>query len=770
VLDATFFTQASVRHRYFRTNNTTNTIFHFGRTCLGVVPNTVRVCSNTMINERIRIRNDSSNNVNSNGDGNSDSNDGRHVVQQSQGTITITASRSTSGNLSSSTSINTGSSDDGRQTSAATTAATATNITSLVLGVDQPQQFLNQTIPQEHPNDVNATTTTTTVAAAAVSMTAHVDLPVTSTVTSATSTSSASASASTSDTASRIRSRNDSHATTTCSTSDPYVTAETYRKCVTQSLHQQHQQQHQQQSIEMISNSDTSYTGDNDSHRSNINSMKNTIDDDRTTPFHVYYVNDRPYLPKWRVEIVAEDDDTKSAYSQRNSKNTNSNPDDADPYSAVKAVAAAIMSLQPQPTNAMDPKITTLYCKNHNDTTNATSTRYLSVERVMGGVTNTLYKVSGFVQLQQQQQHAARIEHVTNTDNPSTTSIMEDSVLVRIFGAEGLIDRDDETSVFAALSQCQLAPFYYGRFQNGRVEGYRDGMRPLHYTELRTGPLVIRTGIAINLARLHYGFRIVPTVGIERRKPTLWKQLSDWFEQALAVTFQSDSDTQVVTYLDLPTIRSELIWLQDKVETVMDWTTDPIVFCHNDLLAANILYNDTTETIQLIDFEYGGINYRAFDIANHFNEYAGGPPTEIHPNYDLLPTPLQQRYFIRTYLETALAVLATTSGASSSFSSASTVTLGVPTINGSTNNTLMRENEGGVARSKGTTDTNKCNDVDDDQIDTMMKEVKLFCIINHLYWGLWGINQASIEGCVAYDYLTYGANRIRQYWYERNKI
>ena len=46
-------------------------------------------------------------------------------------------------------------------------------------------------------------------------------------------------------------------------------------------------------------------------------------------------------------------------------------------------------------------------------------------------------------------------------------------------------------------------------------------------------------------------------------------------------------------------------------------------FCHNDLLCGNIMVNDSTAAITLIDFEYGGTNFRGFDIANHFNEWAG---------------------------------------------------------------------------------------------------------------------------------------------------
>lgn len=48
-----------------------------------------------------------------------------------------------------------------------------------------------------------------------------------------------------------------------------------------------------------------------------------------------------------------------------------------------------------------------------------------------------------------------------------------------------------------------------------------------------------------------------------------------------------------------------------------------IVFAHNDLLLGNILYNQKENTVTFIDFEYTAYNYQAFDIANHFAEFAG---------------------------------------------------------------------------------------------------------------------------------------------------
>lgn len=47
------------------------------------------------------------------------------------------------------------------------------------------------------------------------------------------------------------------------------------------------------------------------------------------------------------------------------------------------------------------------------------------------------------------------------------------------------------------------------------------------------------------------------------------------------------------------------------------------MFAHNDLLLGNVIYNEGEGTVSFIDFEYANYNYQAFDIANHFNEYAG---------------------------------------------------------------------------------------------------------------------------------------------------
>lgn len=67
------------------------------------------------------------------------------------------------------------------------------------------------------------------------------------------------------------------------------------------------------------------------------------------------------------------------------------------------------------------------------------------------------------------------------------------------------------------------------------------------------------------------------------------------------------------------TVQNELKWLKRMLEQL----NNQLVFCHNDLLLANILYDKDENSIQFIDFEYAGANYQAYDIANHFCEFSG---------------------------------------------------------------------------------------------------------------------------------------------------
>lgn len=62
----------------------------------------------------------------------------------------------------------------------------------------------------------------------------------------------------------------------------------------------------------------------------------------------------------------------------------------------------------------------------------------------------------------------------------------------------------------------------------------------------------------------------------------------------------------------------------DRLFVVVNKIQSPIVFAHNDLLLGNILYDPTSDQkVTFIDYEYADYNFQAYDIGNHFAEFAG---------------------------------------------------------------------------------------------------------------------------------------------------
>ena len=99
----------------------------------------------------------------------------------------------------------------------------------------------------------------------------------------------------------------------------------------------------------------------------------------------------------------------------------------------------------------------------------------LKVSAVTGGITNQLFRVSSDAK----------------------------SVLVRVYGGEGLIDRDAECATFAAVSEHLGRPAFLGRFTNGRVEEFLEHHATLDLAGLRTHA----SKISVALKRSHAGPR-----------------------------------------------------------------------------------------------------------------------------------------------------------------------------------------------------------------------------------------------------------------------
>ena len=316
-------------------------------------------------------------------------------------------------------------------------------------------------------------------------------------------------------------------------------------------------------------------------------------------------------------------------------------------------------------------------------------------------------------------------------------------LLLRVFGGEGMIDREVENATFEGLAAAGIGVPYHGRFANGRVEGWLAESEAL---ELNAMPSV-STKVAGEMAKLHRfslprteaGSDALVDANEKAAEPTMWPQLWSWLRQAQKQAHEIEArhgveiaarfDALHAKFLGTPSRgesgggggggEGERAWQLDRVEAELhalhaSMPSSPAVFCHNDVLAGNVMLDQRTGRVTLIDFEYGGINHRGADIANHWNEWAGGTQAEMNGvcEYARFPSGDEQREFCAAYL--------------------------------------------GALSDRPRPDP--------DAVERLVAEANAFVQVNHWYWGLWAVNQAVLEGVAEFDYITYAESRAKRYW------
>lgn len=115
--------------------------------------------------------------------------------------------------------------------------------------------------------------------------------------------------------------------------------------------------------------------------------------------------------------------------------------------------------------------------------------------------------------------------------------------------------------------------------------------------------------------------------------------------------------------------------------------------------------------VKFIDYEYAGYNYQAFDIGNHFNEFAG--LNEV--DYTLYPSRELQLQWLRAYLE------------------------------------AYKE-----YKSQG-------KQVSNTEVEVLYVQVNRFALASHFFWGLWALIQAQYS-TIDFDFLGYAVLRFNQYF------
>ncbi|XP_028671594.1 ethanolamine kinase 1 isoform X3 [Erpetoichthys calabaricus] len=279
---------------------------------------------------------------------------------------------------------------------------------------------------------------------------------------------------------------------------------------------------------------------------------------------------------------------------------------------------------------------------------------------------------------------------------------MEDVVLVRIYGymTELFVDRDNELKSFRVLHAHGCAPNLYCTFNNGLCYEFIQGtaLDPEHVSHPKLFRIIARQLAKFHSIHAHNGW--VP-------KSNLWLKMKKYFS-LVPNEFENKVNERFIEGVpSFQQLQQEMNWMKKRLSSL----GSPVVLCHNDLLCKNIIFNDKEGHLKFIDYEYAGYNYQAYDIGNHFNEFAGLNEVDYaqYPNREL------QLQWLRAYLE------------------------------------AYKEFKG------------QGSEVSDNEVEVLYVQVNQFALASHFFWGLWALIQTKYS-TIDFDYLGYAVVRFTQYF------
>ncbi|NWT50729.1 CHKA kinase, partial [Erythrocercus mccallii] len=283
-------------------------------------------------------------------------------------------------------------------------------------------------------------------------------------------------------------------------------------------------------------------------------------------------------------------------------------------------------------------------------------------------------------------------------------------------GAEAMVL---ESVMFAILAERALGPKLYGIFPQGRLEEFIPS-RKLNTEELSLPD--ISAEIAEKMARFH-GMKMP----FNKEPKWLFGTMEKYLNQVLRIKFTRESQTRKLNKLLSYNLPQEM----KNLRAMLEATSSPVVFCHNDCQEGNILLLEGRESsenqkLMLIDFEYSSYNYRGFDIGNHFCEWMYDYSYEKYPFFKAsvlkYPSKKQQLHFLSSYL--------------SAFQD------GFENLSNEEKSKLEEE---------------------------VLVEVNRFALASHFFWGLWSIIQAKISS-IEFGYLEYALSRFDAYFDQKRKL
>ncbi|CAH8599859.1 unnamed protein product [Schistosoma intercalatum] len=346
-----------------------------------------------------------------------------------------------------------------------------------------------------------------------------------------------------------------------------------------------------------------------------------------------------------------------------------------------------------------------------------------------------------------------RFDHDNKIDEPKT-------ILMRIRTrlADFIVNRWDEIKHMHLLHELGGEQKLYAVFQNGLVYSFIRGstISVDKFSVPKYSELIIE-----QVARLHSlptretMLRLFPSEVNDSSKlytkPVLFPTIRKWIEK-LPTGYNNDKQKFERFKNEFPSktvLLNEVAYLEKLLKNPIS----PVVLCHNDLLAGNIVMPPDEKSVHFIDFEYCGFNHAAFDIGNHFCEFAGINVV----NFDNYPTKEYQRMWISKYLKAK-------SYYEKKFNQqAEIIHNGYPTT------IMITSHSNHMDQDHNNSNNNNNNCENESLLEKWLIEVNNFALSAHLFWGVWAVI-LSVQEQTKFDYLSYGISRINQYYAMKNHL
>jgi len=324
--------------------------------------------------------------------------------------------------------------------------------------------------------------------------------------------------------------------------------------------------------------------------------------------------------------------------------------------------------------------------------------------------------------------------------------------VLRIFNHRINLSLDQLLSVYTNFASAGIGTPIFGSFDIGQIEQWIDGrdltddellhdarlsgkvanvlskvhqLRPASFDETKCGMLIKMA------SNLETASQIFDEQMRKLSKLEQWNFVLAHTQRQANMTLNRKLSGK--TFAEI--MKREIETLVQRIEASSSLFTD-LVFCHNDYHSGNIILESQQEmnerkeeeaaksiSIKVIDYEYSGYNYRAYDFGNFFNElmidnYCKDPPF-FSVKLENYPSREYRKRFVKEYMN------------------------GLP-------------QSAQIATS-------------DADLEAYLKDIEYGTMLSHLWWAIWGVVESQ-RNDIEWNYMEYARQRLLHFFRIKHEL